>query len=123
MKIAFVSGHISITEEEFELHYREHLDNAIKDGHSFVIGESDGVDQMAQRYLSEKGIKNITVYHLFESPRLNLDNFKSVGNYEKHSIKDKDMTLNSDYDIAWSKRKGSGTHQNIKRREKLNKQS
>lgn len=30
------------------------------------------------------------------------------------------MTLNSDYDIAWSKRKGYGTDQKLKRRAKLN---
>ncbi len=119
-KIAFVSGHVDITEEEFNLHYKDKLDEAIVNGDSFVMGESNGVDDLAQKYLNLKGVKNITIYHLFEKPRVNYGNYQSIGGYTKHSQKDKDMTLNSDYDIAWSKRKGSGTDQNLKRRAKLN---
>jgi hypothetical protein len=121
MKTAFISGHIDLTDEEFILYYKEYLDIAIKEEHTFVIGESDGADKMAQIYLHEHNVKNITIYHLFEAPRVNLGNYSINGGYEKHSQKDKEMTLNSDYDIVWSRRKGSGTDQNIKRREKLKK--
>lgn len=119
----FISGHKDVTEREFEEHYKNKIDDAIKNDYWILVGESEGLDRMAQDYLYSNDAKNVIVYHLFDTPRYNAGNYMTKGGFKKHHDKDNEMTLNSLYDIAWSRRKGSGTEQNIKRREKIDKQN
>jgi hypothetical protein len=116
---AFVSGHIKISQEEFDTHYIPLLDKAIEQGHKFVIGDANGVDAMAQKYLEQKGVTDITVYHMFTSPRNTVACAKLVGGFINDDSRDSTMTQFSTYDIAWV-RKGkekSGTQKNLDRRE------
>jgi hypothetical protein len=117
-KTAFVSGHIRISQEEFDTHYIPLLDKAIVENHKFLIGDANGVDAMAQKYLEEKGVTDITVYHMFTSPRNTVPSAKLMGGFEDDDSRDAAMTQASTYDIAWV-RKGkekSGTQKNLDRR-------
>lgn len=120
--IAFISGHLTISNEEFAEHYVPKLAEALERGDSFVVGDAKGVDDLAQEYLSYYTQDNVTVYHMFDTPRHNFDVFKTVGGFKSDEERDAAMTDVSDYDIAWIRpgRKGSGTEKNIKRRKKKN---
>jgi len=115
--IYFVSGHLDLTEEEFETHYKNKLIESMNDeSHYFVVGDARGCDLMAQQILI-KIPDRVTVFHMFESPRNNLG-FKSIGGFGSDEERDEAMTLKSDSDIAWVKpgRERSGTARNLLRR-------
>ena len=114
----FISGHLSLTKDEFDQHYKPHIDKAIKRGDSFVVGDAKGADKMAQEYLLGK-TDNVTVYHMITRPRNNAG-FKTKGGYKSDRERDIAMTNNSDNDIAWVRpgRELSGTQQNLNRRKK-----
>jgi hypothetical protein len=120
--IAFISGHLTISDDEFVEHYEPKLSEALGRGDSFVVGDAIGVDEWAQDYLSYYTQDNVTVYHMFDKPRRNFDEFKTIGGFKSDEERDAAMTEASDYDIAWVRpgRKGSGTEKNIKRRKKKN---
>lgn len=135
--IYFISGHRDITKEEFDKFYipkiNEAIEIAFSDDTRFVVGDYEGADIMAQKYLKtlcEDGRLNysqVSVYHMFDSPRhLASDKFNLVGGFKGDVERDSAMTEASDKDIAFI-RKGnwtSGTSQNILRRyEKLEKKS
>jgi hypothetical protein len=128
MKTAFISGHLKLTEDEFDTHYLPLIQKAIDDGHGFVIGDARGVDAMAQKYLKEiykpysqtlgtdEG-EPVRVFHMFDTPRNNAG-FKTVGGFTSDDERDAAMTAASDYDIAWVRpgKENSGTAKNIARR-------
>jgi hypothetical protein len=121
MKTYFISGHRDITEEEFKTHYEEKIFKAINDDSHFVVGDCDGVDHLAQKYLKAFGVKQVDVYHMFDEPRHNVG-FNTIGGFRSDVDRDTAMTEDSNIDIAWV-RKGkekSGTQQNIDRRKLLN---
>lgn len=119
MKIAYVSGHIDLTPEEFQTHYVPQLQIAIAQQHKFVVGDAKGADTFAQglfAYFLETN--RVNVYHMFTSPRNNVGNFPTVGGFKSDNERDAAMTNNSDYDIAWVRpgRETSGTAKNLSRR-------
>lgn len=117
-KIYFVSGHRNITEEEFVQHYEPMLWTKVCDEDAcFVVGDCSGVDDMAQKYLKTMGVKDVKVYHMFESPRYNAG-YELVGGFTSDAERDTAMTEDSDEDIAWVRPgcENSGTAQNIQRR-------
>lgn len=126
-KTYFISGHKDITLEEFEYNYEPLINLAISktEDAKFVVGDCDGVDKMAQDYLMNVLMispKNVTVYHMMETPRYCnplITNFK--GGYQSDEEKDTAMTKASFEDIALVRdyTKISGTAQNILRRKTL----
>lgn len=128
--IAFISGHLDLTDQEFEEHYLPKIGEALKNGHSFVVGDAKGADTIAQKYFNTifrvyrvKGEINcelapVTVYHMFKSPRNNAGGFKIIGGFQSDDERDAAMTAASDYDIAWVRpgREKSGTAKNLARR-------
>jgi hypothetical protein len=117
--IYFISGHLSLTQSEFDVHYKPLIDEALFHGYSFVVGDAKGADTMAQDYLYGKTDK-VTVYHMFESPRYNAG-FTTEGGFLTDKERDSCMTDNSDRDIAWVRegRERSGTQKNLDRRSDL----
>lgn len=115
-KIAFISGHRDLTTAEFEKHYLAKIENALKEGHSFVVGDAVGGDLFSQQYLFGK-TPNVVVYFAGKTARNNVG-FKSVGGFKSYTERDEAMTMNSDYDIAWVRggKKKSGTKKNLNRR-------
>ena len=112
----FVSGHLDLTPEEFDAHYRQAIDEALARGDSFVVGDARGTDSLTQKYLLGKTAA-VVVYHMFTAPRNNVG-FKTVGGFGSDEERDARMTADSDQDIAWVRpgRGRSGTQKNIERR-------
>ena len=98
----FISGHLDLTQDEFEKHYKSQIDAALCESSSeFVIGDATGADLLAQQYLFYKD-KNVTIYHIGSKPR-NLANhcFSTHSGFKTDELRDEAMTQNSDIDIAW----------------------
>ncbi|MCY1079238.1 hypothetical protein [Archangium lansingense] len=114
--ICFISGHLDLSEQEFQEHYAPRIDRAIALGATFVIGDARGADAMAQSYLKLKGATAI-VFHMFDSPRHNAG-FPTKGGFKNDSERDSAMTLDSTEDLAWIRpgREKSGTAKNLQRR-------
>lgn len=119
----FISGHLDLSELEFNEHYRPQIDAALQQSGCFVVGDARGADALAQRYLLGK-TSQVTVYHMFTSPRNN-EGFITRGGFQSDNERDKQMTVNSTIDIAWVRpgREKSGTMRNLARRLKYSKQS
>jgi len=120
--IAYISGHLDLTETEFTEHYVPALQKAIENGDEFIVGDARGADAIAQKYLKaifsmRAQIAPVKVYHMFQKPRNNA-NFKTIGKFSSDNERDSAMTAASDYDIAWVRpgRENSGTAKNLQRR-------
>jgi nudix-type nucleoside diphosphatase (YffH/AdpP family) len=113
----FVSGHLDLTREEFDAHYRDELVKHVDAGDSFIVGDAKGCDSMVQEFLAARKA-SVTVYHMFERPRNNAGNFPTVGGFKSDNARDSAMTAASDDDLAWVRpgRAGSGTDRNVARR-------
>lgn len=116
-----ISGHLDVSKEEFEKHYREKIDQGIARGDAFVVGDSRGGDSLGQQYLAKKGVKNVVIYHLHQRPFSNFGNWQTRGQFTNHTQKDAAMTRDSTYDIAWVRdpERSSGTRRNLERRQKF----
>jgi len=116
--IYFISGHLSISDLEFEKHYSLKLKKAAQEGAKFIIGDARGTDAKAQQFLYELGAE-ATVYHMFEHPRNN-PGFQTVGGFKSDKERDEAMTQASTDDIAWVRpgKEKSGTAKNLARRNK-----
>lgn len=114
--IHFVSGHLDVTQAEFDEHYAPRLNAAIQAGDAFVVGDAKGLDAMAQAYLDSRA--KVTVFHMYEAPRHARTGFRTVGGFTSDRLRDEAMTAASDADIAWVRpgREKSGTNKNLKRR-------
>ena len=115
----FVSGHLNLSQAEFDAHYRPALDAALARGDSFVVGDARGTDTLTQNYLFGKTAA-VVVYHVLTSPRNNAG-FKTIGGFATDEERDAQMTADSDQDIAWVRhgREKSGTQKNLERRNLL----
>lgn len=70
--VAFVSGHMDLTEDEFNVRYRPAIVAAVEAGSvSFVVGDAPGCDIMAQRLFKELGVhpSQVVVHHMSTQPR------------------------------------------------------
>jgi hypothetical protein len=117
-EIAFISGHLDLTQEEFDEHYKPKIHEAIVRGHDFVVGDARGADNMAQQFLANHECKpRFIVYHMFDSPRHGAG-YHTNGGFQTDAERDAKMTSISQYDIAWVRagREKSGTAKNIARR-------
>lgn len=116
MKTYFVSGHLTISNEEFETHYVPLLEAALAEGATFVVGDAWGVDARAQVWIKEHGATAI-VFHAYGQPRNNAG-FPTRHGFDSQGAKDAAMTDASDEDIAWVRpgREDSGTARNIAKR-------
>lgn len=140
-KIYFISGHLDLSQEEFDIHYKQKIVDAIHstDNNCFVVGDSRGADTLGQKLLAYYCKNNqalydrVIVYHMFQKPRNNVGAFKTIGGFQCDEDRDKAMIKASSEDILWirspeeqKKRLGakynpyhvSGTTKNMLRREK-----
>jgi hypothetical protein len=112
----FVSGHLDLTQQEFDDHYAPRLLKALDAECSFVVGDARGCDRMTQEWL---WVYNafVTVYHMLEAPRNNVG-FPTVGGFMSDAERDAAMTADSTRDVAWVRegRETSGTAKNLARR-------
>lgn len=122
MKTVFVSGHMHVTDEEFQKHYAPRIDEllAVEGGTHFLVGDAPGFDVRIQAELADSGAK-VTVYHMKDAARNNVGGFVTVGGFETAEARDAAMTAASEEDLAWVRpgREGSGVGANVQRRKKL----
>ncbi len=100
----FVSGHLDLTQEQFDLHYKEAITTAAVDQTStFVMGDARGTDSFAFNLLCELvSLDRIAIYHRGRTPRQTIKpGCNLVGMFKTDEERDTAMTLNSDIDIAW----------------------
>jgi hypothetical protein len=119
-KTVFVSGHLDLTEEEFTLNYSNQISIAHNLGHNIIVGDANGCDEMAQRFINTlaKSRSKTFVYYMFQKPRNNPCEYRSFGGFNSDNERDTEMTKASNYDIAWVRpgREKSGTAKNLARR-------
>lgn len=94
-----ISGPLTISKEEFEKYYVPRIESAIFNKHKFIVGDAEGVDQYAQIYLKDR-LCDVTVYHMFDIPRRNLD-YPCIGGFTSDLERDRAMTNASTHDILW----------------------
>jgi hypothetical protein len=122
--IYFISGHLSLTREEFETHYQAAIEKALDNGATFVVGDARGADALAQQFIMDiagprTAINSVVVYHMLEEPRNHIHGLPTKGGYTSDEARDAGMTAASDADIAWVRpgREKSGTQKNLDRRQ------
>lgn len=115
--VAFVSGHLDLSEDEFQRHYAPQIDAARARGCRFVVGDARGADLLFQRHAHAHALE-VTVFHMFERPRHNVGGFAVVDGFTSDAARDAAMTAASSFDIAWVRpgREHSGTAKNLARR-------
>ena len=114
----FVSGHLDLTDEEFNTHYASAiLEAAAQEGAAFVVGDARGADLLFQTFAAKHAL-SVTVFHMFEAPRHNVGAFPTQGGFASDNERDAAMTHASTKDIAWVKpgREKSGTAKNLSRK-------
>ena len=82
--------HIDISYEDFLQYYQERIDN--------IIINDNGTDSHFQSYIFGKSDK-VIVYHIGDTPRNNIHNYKTISEFKNDLDRDKSMTLNSDIDL------------------------
>lgn len=99
----FVSGHIDLTDDEFQENYVPILNDILsKDPDaSFVLGDATGADAMTQKFLHYRSIPRTRVTIYYKTTPKNPFDFLTKGPFSSHPEKDKQMTKESDSDIAW----------------------
>jgi hypothetical protein len=115
--VAFVSGHLDLTDAEFAAHYVPQIEAAKARGCQFIVGDARGADLLFQQYAVRKRL-NVTVVHMYDRPRNNVGDFPLVGGFRSDADRDAAMTAASSFDIAWVRpgRQRSGTAKNLQRR-------
>lgn len=132
VSVAFVSGHLDLTEAEFGLHYAPRLHEALRRGDTLVVGDARGCDLLTLLFLDAAfpfGGAPVTVYHMLDAPRQHrwgdelspyptADVHPLVGGFASDDARDAALTAASAYDIAWVRpgRERSGTARNLSRR-------
>lgn len=114
----FISGHLDITQEEFNTHYIPQIDAVFEEYNtcspSFHVGDARGVDTMAQQYLKDKidphpeyrsccewyPKKDVNVCCVGDKPRNFLVGSLRCG-FSNDTKKDEYMTYRTMCDILW----------------------
>jgi hypothetical protein len=110
MPTYFISGHINLTQVEFDTHYVPKINQVLNSNNKFVMGNAQGGDTLSLDYLISKKVnpKSITIYyHGYDKnhPR-NKDYYTNLGvnlidGFRSYTHRDSAMTYTSDVDIAW----------------------
>jgi hypothetical protein len=122
---AFVSGHLDLTEEEFNEHYVSKIKQCIENNGLIYVGDARGADVMTQQYVAAcMRTSQLRIFHMFISPRNTVEGAITFGGFESDSERDKSLTSHTNFDIAWVRpgREKSGTMRNIQRRAEVEQQ-
>jgi len=121
MSTVFIGGsrHISRLSEQV----KERLCNVIDGGAHIVVGDANGADKAVQKYLTENGYRNVTVYCSGEHARNNVGQWqtrnvlppRNARGYAFYAAKDRAMALVADFGLMIWDGKSPGTVLNILR--------
>ena len=102
----FVAGYEDLTAREFAMHYQSRLDEAINNGHYFLLSDQAGACLITYEYLHSKDVPNsrISIYMSKEDGQIpqhlpiDLSVFSiKGGESERYAA----MVERSNYDILW----------------------
>lgn len=119
MTKVFIGGSIKITGLNKDIKYR--VDNIIQKEYIVFIGDANGTDKAVQKYLFDKGYKNVRVFCMGNECRNNIGNWEtrhieetmSRKDYYYYSIKDLEMAKETDYGFMIWNGKSRGTFNNV----------
>ncbi|EIL89458.1 hypothetical protein UU7_16802, partial [Rhodanobacter spathiphylli B39] len=102
---------------------RERINNVISKGHDVVLGDANGADKAAQKFLHEAGYRKVTVYCSGDRPRNNLGQWdlhpvappKSARGFQFYAAKDREMAAAADFGLMIWDGKSPGTVLNVLR--------
>lgn len=60
MHSVFVAGSRALSRLNAQV--KERLDNIVKQNFAVLVGDANGADKAVQRYLAERGYRNVVVY-------------------------------------------------------------
>lgn len=100
---------------------RERADNIVAQDFQVLIGDANGADRAMQKYLAEKGYRNVIVFCMGDNCRNNVGNWqiKSVESnrnkkdFSYFAAKDKEMSDQADYGFMLWDGKSKGSLNNI----------
>ena len=103
MTKVFMGGSRKITRLNKDIKGR--IDNVIQKEYTVLIGDANGADKSVQKYLFDKGYKNVRVFCMGNECRNNIGKWgtKHIGetrnrkDYYYYSIKDLEMVKETDY--------------------------
>ena len=102
---------------------RQRIDNVLSKGFAILIGDAYGADKAIQKYLAQKGYRNVTVFCSGKECRNNLGNWKTelvatnrtAREFRFYAQKDARMSDDADYGFFLWDGKSKGTLNNIVR--------
>ena len=123
----FIGGSKTVTALNNEI--RKVIDTFCEQNAEILIGDCFGADKLVQRYLHEKGYRNVTVYVSGSKVRNNVGGFRTVfvdvpdgsKGYRFYAEKDKQMVLTADTGLMIWNGKSRGTRNNIMWLKSMNK--
>ena len=121
MTNVFLGGSRRISRLNAEI--RQRIDNVLSKGFTVLIGDAHGADKAMQKYLAQKGYRNVTVFCSGKECRNNLGNWKTelvptnrmTRDFRYYSQKDARMSDHADYGFFLWDGKSKGTLNNIMR--------
>jgi hypothetical protein len=119
MKKVFICGSRAISHLNGEVTAR--LENIIFRGHEVLTGDANGVDKAIQRFFRDRAYDDVTIYHIGDSPRNNVGEWRSIavdviGNPKGRDLytqKDRRMAEVADNAMIIWDEKSSGSVQNM----------
>lgn len=106
MSRVFVAGSRKVSRLNKEIAHR--LDNIVESGLTILIGDANGADKAVQRYLANKGYRNVIVYCVAGECRNNIGSWTvrtvaprqgSRRDFSFYSAKDRVMVDETDYGL------------------------
>lgn len=115
----FVAGPRAISRLNEDMRMR--LDSAIAQGHTFLVGDANGIDKAVQKYLAEKKYAHTIVYFSGTVIRNNLGGWsvkmvevqKGVKGFDFYAAKDMEMAKDTDYGFMIWNGESRGTLNNL----------
>lgn len=113
-----VCGHIDLTKEQYDIHYRQHVSDILNNGGKIITGAASGTDSHTiEQCISEGKAAQLTVY----DKNFNLEMSRKVPNYisgyESYTARDAAMVDAADFVYARlydnSMSFGSGSFRNV----------
>jgi hypothetical protein len=117
--IVFVAGSRQISRLPAEVTSR--LDTMIEKGFQILVGDANGADKAAQKYLADKSYPNVLVYCMKDHCRNNVGNWptrevaapRGAKGFDYYSLKDRAMAKAAEYGLMLWDGKSKGTVNNV----------
>ncbi len=121
MSTVFVGGSRHMT--RLPARARERLDNVVRSGFKVVVGDANGADKAAQKYLWDAKYDKVTVFYSGSALRNNVGSWptraiappKAAKGFQFYAAKDREMAAEADFGLMFWDGKSPGTLLNVLR--------